>query len=65
MGWTNSHLHQFIIHEVEYGIPDPDYDMDLEDEKRVRLGELIFAEKEKFIYESEKHRKKILHQKST
>ena len=51
MGWTNSHLHQFIIHGVEYGIPDPDYDMDIEDEKRVKLGELIFAEKEKFIYE--------------
>ena len=51
MGWTNSHLHQFIIHGVEYGVPDPGYDMDLEGEKRVRLGELIFAEKEKFIYE--------------
>jgi hypothetical protein len=25
--------------------------MDIEDEKRVKLGELIFAEKEKFIYE--------------
>ncbi len=51
MGWTNSHLHQFIIHGVEYGIPDPDYDMDMEDEKKVKLGELIFAEKEKFFYE--------------
>ena len=51
MGWTNSHLHQFIIHGVEYGIPDPDYDMDIENEKRVKLGELNFAEKEKFIYE--------------
>ncbi len=51
MGWTNSHLHQFIIHGVEYGIRDPEYDMDLEDETRVRLEELISAEKEKFIYE--------------
>ncbi len=51
MGWTNSHLHQFIVHGAEYGVPDPDYDMDIEDEKRVKLGELIFAEKEKLIYE--------------
>ena len=41
MGWTNSHLHQFIIHGVEYGTPHPDYDydMDMEDEKHFRLGE--------------------------
>jgi len=51
MGWTNSHLHQFIIHGVEYGMSDTDYDMDIKDEKRVKLGKLIFAEKEKFIYE--------------
>ena len=51
MGWSNYHLHQFIIHEGEYGIPDLDYGTDIEDEKRVRLGEIILAEKEKFIYE--------------
>ena len=51
MGWNNYHLHQFIIHEVEYGVPDRDYDMDTEDERKVKLGELIFTEKEKFVYE--------------
>lgn len=51
MGWTNSHLHQFVIHGIEYGIQDPDLDMDVEDEKKVKLGELIFNEKEKFFYE--------------
>ena len=26
MGWTDSHLHQFIIHGTEYGVPHPDYE---------------------------------------
>ena len=51
MGWTDSHLHQFIIHGVEYGVPHSDYDMDMEDEKHFKLGKLIFAEKERFIYQ--------------
>ena len=25
MGWENSHLHQFTIGGVSYGLPDPDY----------------------------------------
>jgi hypothetical protein len=25
MGWTFSHLHQFLIHEVYYGEPDPEF----------------------------------------
>ena len=49
MGWTDSHLHQFIIHGTEYGVPHPDYEGAMEDEKRVKLGELIFAEKERFV----------------
>ena len=24
MGWTNSHLHEFVINGVRYGEPDPD-----------------------------------------
>jgi len=53
MGWTDSHLHQFIIHGVEYGVPHPDYDydMDMEDEKHFKLGKLISAEKERFVYQ--------------
>jgi len=37
MGWTNSHLHKFTINGIEYSIPDPDFEDDLEDEKRIRL----------------------------
>ena len=51
MGWTDSHLHQFIIHGVDYGVPHPDYEMDMEDEEHAKLGKLIFAEGEGFIYQ--------------
>ncbi|MGA1870906.1 MAG: plasmid pRiA4b ORF-3 family protein [bacterium] len=51
MGWSNTHLHQFIIHGVEYGIPDPDYDTDIKDERYVKLGKLLVTEGEKFTYE--------------
>lgn len=54
MGWTDSHLHQFIAGGVYYGEPHPDYrDMGLEmrNEKRVKLNQLIPGEKFKFIYE--------------
>ena len=31
MGWSNSHLHQFIVGEVYYGEPHPDDWMELSD----------------------------------
>jgi hypothetical protein len=51
MGWGNYHLHQFIIHGIEYGEHNPEYEMYLENEKKVKLGDLSLAEKDKFIYE--------------
>src|SRR5262245_12251909 len=43
MGWTNSHLHQFMIGETSYGMADVDgaEDLDLEDERRFRLQDLV------------------------
>ena len=53
MGWTDSHLHQFIVGNTYFGQPDPDYgDMyDMRDEKRVKLSQIAPAEKFKFRYE--------------
>ena len=51
MGWTDSHLHQFIIRGAEYGVPHSDYDMEMEDEKHFKLGKLIFTEKGRFVYQ--------------
>ena len=50
MGWTDSHLHQFLVGSETYGVPHPDMDWTL-DEDRVRLSKLIPGEKFKFRYE--------------
>ncbi len=44
MGWTDSHLHQFIVDGVYYGIPDPEWpDFEMESERRVKLSQLVTA----------------------
>lgn len=51
MGWTNIHLHRFLIYGKEYGIA---YDggMGFEDDpKQVRLADLRFRFRERFLYE--------------
>jgi hypothetical protein len=38
MGWTDSHLHDFEVGGIRYGVPDPDWDSDeVVDESRVKL----------------------------
>lgn len=58
MGWTDSHLHQFIagagLVRTYYGKPDPEFaDMGSEmlNEKRYTVADLAPAAKKKFIYE--------------
>ncbi len=55
MGWTNSHLHQFISMDRKfYGIQDDDFEFDdfkIEDESTTRLSKLLKAEKDYLIYE--------------
>jgi Plasmid pRiA4b ORF-3-like protein len=51
MGWTDSHLHQFIIGGVEYGLPNPDFADDMRTEQRVKLERVVTSEKERFVYE--------------
>lgn len=43
MGWQDSHLHEFIIGEVRYGIPDPEWDApgSLVSEKGVPLAKAL------------------------
>ncbi len=38
MGWYNSHLHQFTINGVYYGVPSPDDWQPIKDERRFRTG---------------------------
>ncbi|NNN06771.1 MAG: plasmid pRiA4b ORF-3 family protein [Elusimicrobia bacterium] len=53
MGWTNSHLHQFIVGETFYGIPDDDMDDPLEakDERRYTLAQIAKKTSAKFVYQ--------------
>ncbi len=43
VGWTNSHLHEFVICGVRYGAPDPEFARELAhiDEKRVELKDAL------------------------
>jgi hypothetical protein len=51
VGWTNSHLHQFIAKGTFYGQPDPELEMEQIDENRVRLDEVLRTKKDAMIYE--------------
>ena len=51
MGWTDSHLHQFIANKVFYGIPDDDFELEMEDEAKYKLSQLLKKEKDTLIYE--------------
>ena len=53
MGWEHSHLHQFIVDGVYYGeIFKGDFDTgDTEDEKKVKLFQVMEAPKSKIFYE--------------
>jgi len=43
LGWTDSHLHQFVIGDVRYGLPDPEEDFGESplDERKFRVGDLL------------------------
>lgn len=54
MGWTNSHLHQFMVGRVRYGKPEPQmgqFGDDTLDEQRHTVADLAPAAKKKFLYE--------------
>jgi len=51
-GWSNSHLHQFIVGDTYYGVPDPEFDhLETHNEKRFRLNQLVARPKDKLVYE--------------
>ncbi len=51
MGWTDSHLHQFIAGGKRYGEPDPEFDDARIDESGVPIGSLLKKEKHSIVYE--------------
>ena len=51
MGWFDYHLHQYIVGDSYIGIPDPDFEMDVIDERKIYLYDLVSNPKDNFTYE--------------
>jgi hypothetical protein len=53
MGWTNSHLHQFVMDDVYYGDKNMGFEdfLDLQDEKKYALQDLLRKPKDSMVYE--------------
>jgi len=54
MGWTDSHLHQFVLGDTFYGMRDDEdsfFGMDKEDERKYKLSQLLTQEKDSMKYE--------------
>jgi hypothetical protein len=50
MGWFDSHLHLFKIHGREYGTPDREFELDIADDRKMKVTDLL-GPKDRFIYE--------------
>jgi hypothetical protein len=50
MGWGGYHLHAFEIGGEQFSEPDPDGMMEAEDERKVRLSQVVAGGIEKFSY---------------
>jgi hypothetical protein len=53
MGWSDYHLHEFIIDGVSYGVPDKDSMFEMQydkNEKNVKLSQVVSKEQTKFTY---------------
>lgn len=51
MGWSNYHLHQYRLRNLYIGIPDQELDMDITDERKVYLKDILSNPKDSFVYE--------------
>ena len=51
MGWQNYHLHLFQVGDQEYGLPDPEWDMPLKDERRVKLSSVLSSPEVQIRYD--------------
>ena len=50
MGWDGYHLHAFEIGGEQYGPPDPDGMMETEDERKVKVSQVVADGFKKFTY---------------
>jgi hypothetical protein len=52
-GWTNSHLHQFVVGGTYYGVPDDEFEgpAETKDERRYTLAQIAKRKGAKLVYE--------------
>ncbi len=50
MGWYNCHLHNFEVGGILYATPHPDDWEPVQDERKVKLQQVLFQEKTKILY---------------
>lgn len=50
MGWSNYHLYRFTIRRTNYGDPDPEFDGECLNARRVKLWQVINRRQMKFLY---------------
>jgi len=51
MGWTDTHLHQFICRREYYGVPDDDSATEVKNEIGVKIFKWLKKEKDRIFYE--------------
>jgi hypothetical protein len=51
LGWTDSHLHQFLVGGQYYAQLYPGYDVPMVDERRIQLRQLVPGPRSAFRYE--------------
>jgi len=51
MGWLDCHLHQFEKDRILYGTDDDNFGLDIEDEKKYKLSDVLKKEKDSMMYE--------------
>ncbi len=51
MGWSDYHLHQFRVGNTFIGVPDPEFDMEVTDERNLYLKDILTEPKDSFFYE--------------
>jgi len=49
-GWQDSHLHEFKVGPVRFGIPDEDFPPPPIDERKVRLYQIAYEPGDRFLY---------------
>lgn len=54
MGWYDCHMHEFVVGEARYGLPDPgdgDWGREVADERKAALKDVVGGGLKKFVYE--------------